>query len=91
MIVTKGSWTRPIHPSFWRRPRRPTTAAAMGLNVSMFEELRDAAIESDVRMIARQMTMDIFEHSLDDIIESPERGGAATYMETAIKQRKDHR
>lgn len=52
--------------------------------VASIDELREAAIESDVRMIACQMTMDLFEYSLDDMIEGPELGGAATYMETAI-------
>jgi peroxiredoxin family protein len=53
--------------------------------VASIEDLREAAIESDVRMIACQMTMDLFEYSLDDMIEGPELGGAATYMENAIK------
>ena len=60
----------------------------MGLNVSMFFafyglplllKLREAAIESDVRMIACQMTMDIFEYGLEDMIEGPEYGGAAPW------------
>ena len=29
------------------------------------------------------MTMDLFEYSLDDMIEGPELGGAATYIEVA--------
>lgn len=54
-------------------------------DVASIEESREAAIGSDVRMIACQMTMDLFEYSLDEMIEGPELGGAATYMETAIK------
>ena len=53
--------------------------------VASIEELREAAVDSGVRMIACQMTLDLFEYSLDDMIEGPELGGAATYMETAIK------
>jgi peroxiredoxin family protein len=53
--------------------------------VASIEDLREAAIESDVRMIACQMTMDLFEYTLDDMIEGPELGGAATYIETATK------
>ena len=53
--------------------------------VASIEELREAAVESGVRMIACQMTMDLFEYSLDDMIEGPELGGAATYMETAVE------
>ncbi len=53
--------------------------------VASLEELREAALESDVQMIACQMTMDMFEYSMDDLIEGPELGGAATYIETATK------
>lgn len=53
--------------------------------VASIEDLREAAVESGVRMIACQMTMDLFEYSLDDMIEGPELGGAATYLEVAVK------
>jgi peroxiredoxin family protein len=53
--------------------------------VASIEELRAMAIESDVKMIACQMTMDLFEYTMDDMIEGPEIGGAATYIETATK------
>jgi peroxiredoxin family protein len=53
--------------------------------VASIEELREAAVESDVNMIACQMTMDLFEYKLDDLIEGPVLGGAATYIETATK------
>ncbi len=53
--------------------------------VASIEELRQAALEAEVRMIACQMTMDLFEYTLDDMIEGPELGGAATYIETASK------
>jgi peroxiredoxin family protein len=33
-------------------------------------------------MIARQMTTDLFEYNLEVMIEGPEYGGAATYIET---------
>ena len=53
--------------------------------VASIEELRALAVESDVKMIACQMTMDLFEYTKKDIIEGPEIGGAATYIETATK------
>jgi peroxiredoxin family protein len=53
--------------------------------IASIEELRDIALEADVKMIACQMTMDLFEYTLDDLIEGPELGGAATYIETAAK------
>jgi peroxiredoxin family protein len=53
--------------------------------VASIEELREAAVESDVKMIACQMTMDLFEYKLEDLIEGPVLGGAATYIEGAAK------
>jgi len=53
--------------------------------VASIEELRATALESDVKMIACQMTMDLFEYKLDDMIEGPVVGGAATYIENATK------
>ena len=48
-------------------------------------ELREAAIESDVTMIGCQMTMGLFEWERHDLIDNVEIGGAATYMEQALK------
>jgi len=53
--------------------------------VASIEELREMAIESDVKMIACQMTMDLFEYKMEDMIEGPVLGGAATYIEEATK------
>jgi peroxiredoxin family protein len=53
--------------------------------VASIEELREAAQLSDVRLIACQMTMDLFEYTKDDMIDGIELGGAATYMEGALK------
>ena len=53
--------------------------------VASIEDLRTAAVESDVTMIACQMTMDLFEYDLDDLIEGPELGGAATWVEMATQ------
>jgi peroxiredoxin family protein len=53
--------------------------------IASIEELRSMAIEADVKMIACQMTMDLFEYSKEDLIEGPVLGGAATYIETASK------
>ena len=53
--------------------------------VASIEELRQMAIDSDVKMIACQMTMDLFEYKLEDMIEGPTLGGAATWMENALK------
>ncbi len=53
--------------------------------VASIDELRDAAIESDVKIIACQMTMDLFEFKPEDMIDNLSLGGAATYMEKALK------
>jgi len=53
--------------------------------VASIEELREMAVEADVEMIACQMTMDLFEYKMEDMIEGPVVGGAATYIETATK------
>lgn len=53
--------------------------------VASIEDLREAAVETDVRMIACQMTLDLFEYSPDEMIDGIELGGAATYMEVAAK------
>lgn len=53
--------------------------------VASIEDLREAAVESDVKLIACQMTMDLFEYSREEMIDGVELGGAATYMEGALK------
>lgn len=53
--------------------------------VASIPELRELAVESGVRMIACQMTMDLFEYKLEDMIEGIELGGAATYIEVATQ------
>ncbi len=53
--------------------------------VASIEELREAAVESEVKMIACQMTMDLFEYDRKDMIDGIQIGGAATYMEQALK------
>jgi len=53
--------------------------------VASIEELREAAVLADIRLIACQMTMDLFEYQMKDMIEGPEIGGAATYIEVATR------
>ncbi len=47
------------------------------------EELRKLCIESDVKMIACQMTVDLFEMDTKEFIKGVEYGGAATFFEFA--------
>ena len=53
--------------------------------VASIPELRELAVEADVRLIACQMTLDLFEYSKDDMIDGIEIGGAATYIEVATQ------
>ena len=53
--------------------------------VASIPELRELAVEAEVRLIACQMTLDLFEYSKDDMIEGVEIGGAATYIEVATQ------
>ena len=53
--------------------------------VASIEELRELALEADVNMIACQMTMDLFEYKLEDMIEGPVLGGAASWVDVAAR------
>jgi peroxiredoxin family protein len=53
--------------------------------VASIPELRELAVEADVRMIACQMTLDLFEYGQEDLIDGVEIGGAATYIEVATQ------
>ena len=53
--------------------------------VAPIEDLREAAIDLEIRMIGCQMTLDLFEYKREDMIDEMEIGGAATYMENALK------
>lgn len=51
--------------------------------VASLEDLRELCIEADVRMIACQMTVDLFEFDKGDFIDGVEYGGAAMFFEFA--------
>jgi peroxiredoxin family protein len=51
--------------------------------VATIEELRAICIESDVKLIGCQMTMDVFGFSKDDFVDGVDIGGAATFLEFA--------
>jgi peroxiredoxin family protein len=53
--------------------------------VASIDDLREAAVESEVRMIGCQMTMDLFEYAKEDMIDGIDIGGAATYIECATQ------
>ena len=45
--------------------------------VASVEELRDICIESDVKLVACQMTVDLFDFKREDLIDDIETGGAS--------------
>ena len=51
--------------------------------VASLEELRDLCQEAEVKLIACQMTVDLFEMDTADFIDGVEYGGAATFFEFA--------
>lgn len=67
------------------------TAVATGMmnswmkkaNVAKLSELLEMAVESGVRIIACQMSMDVMGIKKEDLIDGLEIGGAATFLEFA--------
>ena len=53
--------------------------------VASLEELRAACLEAGVKLIACQMTLDLFEFDKNEFIDGIEFGGAATFLEFAGK------
>ena len=51
--------------------------------VASLEELRELSIEAEVKIVACQMTVDLFDMDPNDFIEGVEFGGAATFFEFA--------
>jgi peroxiredoxin family protein len=51
--------------------------------VASLEQLRDLCLEADVKFVACQMTVDLFEFEKSDFIDNVEYGGAATFMKFA--------
>ena len=51
--------------------------------VATIEELREICIESGVKLIGCQMTMDVFGFNQSDFVEGVDIGGAATFLEFA--------
>ena len=51
--------------------------------VASLEDLRELCVEADVKLIACQMTVDLFEMDPSQFIDNIEYGGAATFFEFA--------
>ena len=51
--------------------------------VASFDELRSLCVEAEVKLIACQMTVDLFEFKTSEFIDGIDYGGAATFFEFA--------
>ena len=51
--------------------------------VASIEELRGLCIEADVKLIACQMTVDLFDFKRSDLLDNIDLGGAAMFLEFA--------
>jgi len=51
--------------------------------VASLEELRSLCLEADVKFVACQMTVDLFDFEKSEFIDNVEYGGAATFLEFA--------
>ena len=51
--------------------------------VSIIEELRSICLDTGVKLIGCQMTMDVFGFSKEDFIDGVDIGGAATFLDFA--------
>jgi len=51
--------------------------------VASIEELRDLCVEADVKLIACQMTVDLFDMDTAEFVDGVEYGGAAVFFEFA--------
>lgn len=51
--------------------------------IASIEELRSICLEADVRMIACQMTVDLFDMNSSDFIDNIDYAGASTFFEFA--------
>jgi peroxiredoxin family protein len=48
--------------------------------IASIEELRSLCLEADVKMIACQMTVDLFDFTPGDLIDGIEYGGASMFL-----------
>ncbi len=53
--------------------------------VASVGQLLDLAVESGVKLIACQMTMDLFGYKKEELVDGVEVGGAATWMDLAAE------
>ena len=72
--------TMPVVVSMLPGMEAMATSKMKKKGVASLAELRTACQEADVKFIACQMTVDLFDFSRDDFIDNIDYGGAATFL-----------
>jgi peroxiredoxin family protein len=73
-------------PGFHKMASQMMRKTMQNKGIAGIDELRDLCIEADVKLVACQMTVDLFEHDKDDFIpEIEEWVGAASFLPRALK------
>lgn len=73
-------------PGFHKMASQMMRKTMQNKGIAGIDELRDLCIEADVKLVACQMTVDLFEYDKDDFIpEIEEWVGAASFLPRALK------
>jgi len=73
-------------PGFHKMASQMMKKTMQNKGIAGIDELRDLCIEAEVKLVACQMTVDLFEHDKDDFIpEIEEWVGAASFLPRALK------
>jgi len=70
-------------PGFGSMATKMMKRSFQNKGVAQLEELREMCLEGGVKLIACQMTMDLFNIEKEELIDGIETAGAATFMEFA--------
>jgi peroxiredoxin family protein len=73
-------------PGFHKMASQMMRKTMQNKGIASIDELRDLCIEADVKLVACQMTVDLFEHDKNDFIADIEEWvGAASFLPRALK------
>ena len=73
-------------PGFHKMASQMMRKTMQNKGIASIDELRDLCIEADVKLVACQMTVDLFEHDKNDFISDIEEWvGAASFLPRALK------
>jgi len=73
-------------PGFHKMASQMMRKTMQNKGIASIDELRDLCIEAEVKLVACQMTVDLFEHDKNDFISDIEEWvGAASFLPRALK------